>query len=56
MMINDLPLVEYYKVFDITTDKVLFESYGGDIPPDIAILEVSRVYAVDDIIYIDVRT
>lgn len=56
MTVNDLPLVEYYKVFDITTDKVLFESYGGDIPPDIATLEAVQIYAVDDIIYVDVRT
>ena len=56
MMINDLPLAGYYKVFDLTTDRIIFESAGGDIPPEIATLDVIQVYCCDSILYLDVMS
>lgn len=56
MMINDLPLYGQFRVFDRTTGRIIFESAGGDIPPDVAMLEVLTVYCCDDTICLDVVT
>lgn len=56
MMINDLPLCGYFRVFDKTTGRIIFESAGGDIPPDVAMLEVQTVYCCGNTIYLDVTT
>lgn len=50
-----IPIETPYKVFDIRTRSVIFSSAGGDIPPDVALLPVVRVYCCNDTIYIDVE-
>ena len=57
MDINDLPILGPFAVFDKNSDHVIFRSAchdePGDIPPDIAVLPVLGIYAVDDLVYID---
>ena len=56
MTVNDIPVSGYFRVYDMTTQRTIFHTFGGDIPPEIAMLEVIRVYAVDSTIYMDVKT
>lgn len=56
MMINDVPITGEFRVFDMTTDSIIYTSGGGDIPPDVAMLEVRLVYSCGNTIYLDVET
>lgn len=58
MIINQLPIESPFAVFDCTARKTIFRAATaeGDLPSDIAFLEVIRLYAVDDTIYVDVKT
>lgn len=57
MTINDLTIPAPLAVFDTRSERVIFRSAGhekpDDIPPDVASLRVLRIYAVDDVVYID---
>ena len=60
IIINDLPLTIPFRVYDMTTGHYIFSILspddGGDVPPDIAMLPVMGLRAVDDVTYIDTAT
>ena len=55
MIINDLYMLESpFKVYDTRSHSVIYTRIADeDVPIDIAFLPVIRIYAVDDLIYID---
>ena len=57
IIINDLPLTIPFSVYDVSKGHYIFSIMtpddGGDIPPDIAILPVVGLRAVDGVLYID---
>lgn len=60
IIINDLPLTIPFRVYDMTTGHYIFSILspddGGDMPPDIAMLPVMGLRAVDGVTYIDTAT
>lgn len=58
--IADLPIDSRYRVYDIVLGQYiysyLFPDEPGDIPPDVAILPVLGLRAVDNVLYIDTTT
>ena len=58
MIVNDIAyaITTPFTVWDTAKQEKLFSTCCGDIPPDVATLEVTEIYAVDDMIYIDVDT
>lgn len=60
IIINDLPLTIPFRVYDMTTGHYIFSILspddGGDLPPDIAMLPVMGLCAVDGVTYIDTTT
>lgn len=60
IIINDLPLTIPFRVYDMTTGHYIFSILspddGGDCPPDIALLPVKGLRAVDGVTYIDTAT
>ena len=57
MIINDLPINDLYRVFDIVSGRCIYSwldrSAPGDIPPDIACLPVLRSYVDGQILIIE---
>ena len=60
IILNDLPLTIPFRVFDETTGHYIFSilsaNESGDVPPDVALLPVVGLRAVDGVLYVDVRT
>lgn len=60
IILNDLPLTIPFRVFDETTGHHIFSilsaNDSGDVPPDVALLPVVGLRAVDGVLYVDVRT
>ena len=58
--INDLPIAPPFRVFDTTTGhfihSMLDPNEPGDIAPDIAVLPVTWIHAVNGVLYIDVKS
>ena len=60
LTIADLPLSIPFRVYDIEKGHYIFsileDAKYGDVPPDIAFLPVLGIRAVDNVLYIDVRS
>ena len=58
MIVNDIAttITTPYTVWDRSTYSSLFSTCCREIPPDIDTLPVIEIYAVSDMIYIDVKT
>ena len=60
IIINDLPLTIPFSVYDMTTGHYIYSIMstddGGDVPPDVALLPVKGIRAVDGVLYIDTAT
>ena len=60
LTINDLPLTLPFRVYDTTEGHFIFslleDAEYGDVPPDIALLPVVGLRAVNNCLYVDVRT
>ena len=60
IIINDLPLTIPFCVYDVGKGQYIFSILrpedGGDVPPDIAMLPVVGIRAVDNVLYIDTRS
>ena len=44
LCVADIPFECVLRVFDVRSRSVIFSTAGGDIPPDVAVLPVLRLY------------
>jgi len=60
IIINDIPITIPFSVYDMRTGHYIFSIMspddGGDVPPDIALLPVKGLRAVNNVLYIDTMT
>ena len=60
MTVNDIPIASPFRIYDVTTGHYIHSWLGpdqpGDLAPDIAVLPIVGLRAVDGVLYIDVRT
>ena len=57
LLVNDVPIWGKFRVLEILTKKVLHDFDGeghGDLPPDIAVMQVIAMYASDDVLIMEV--
>lgn len=55
ILVNDLPILGEMLVRNASDKQVLYRTYeDGDIPPDVALLEVVQMYAEDGKIIVEV--
>lgn len=57
IIINDLPLTIPFQVYDVNKGHYIFSIMspddGGDVPPDVALLPVKGLRAIDGVLIID---
>ena len=55
LCVADIPFECVLRVFDVRSRSVIFSTAGGDIPPDVAVLHVLRLYVAKGCLYVDVE-